>query len=326
MKNTHHLFRNTLITLLAILFWSGNAIASSSYLTAFNSLYPTSTTGTTASWSSSGARCNICHSSGAGTNINAYGNAWALRHNLGRTPAQAFMDIEGDDSDGSGVTNLREITANTQPGWKLGATNTIYDLNLPGTVVLSNQNPPTTLIGLADPAAPVPSSAVSRKTHGAAGDFDVPLPLVPVGGAVGIEPRNGPAHTMVVTFASPVTVAGATVTTGTGAASLSVAGSVVTVNLTGVADLQRIAVTLSNVDAGGAAVGNVTVPMGLLSGDTAGTGSGQVNGTDVSATKAAASVGTVTGSTFRSDVNFGGLINGTDVAIVKSRSGNALPP
>ncbi len=38
--------------------------------------------------------------------------------------------------------------------------------------------------------APVPTSAVSRKTHGAAGDFDINLPLVPIGGAVGIEDRQ----------------------------------------------------------------------------------------------------------------------------------------
>ena len=38
--------------------------------------------------------------------------------------------------------------------------------------------------------APVPTSAVSRKVHGAAGTFDIPLPLVPLNGAVGIECRD----------------------------------------------------------------------------------------------------------------------------------------
>ena len=38
--------------------------------------------------------------------------------------------------------------------------------------------------------APVPSSAVSRKVHGAF-TGDINLPLVPIGGAVGIECRNG---------------------------------------------------------------------------------------------------------------------------------------
>ncbi len=38
--------------------------------------------------------------------------------------------------------------------------------------------------------APVPTSAVSRKVHGGAGTFDINLPLVPIGGAVGIEDRQ----------------------------------------------------------------------------------------------------------------------------------------
>ena len=52
-----------------------------------------------------------------------------------------------------------------------------------------------------------PSSAVSRKVHGAAGTFDVNLPLVPIGGAVGIEDRTGAvagAHQEVITFATPL--------------------------------------------------------------------------------------------------------------------------
>jgi hypothetical protein len=47
------------------------------------------------------------------------------------------------------------------------------------------------------PAAPVPTSAVSRKVHGAAGTFDINLPLVPIGGAVGIEDRTQGAEAQV---------------------------------------------------------------------------------------------------------------------------------
>ena len=43
--------------------------------------------------------------------------------------------------------------------------------------------------------APVPTSAVSRKVHGAAGTFDINLPLVPISGAVGIEYRQQGAGT-----------------------------------------------------------------------------------------------------------------------------------
>ena len=55
-------------------------------------------------------------------------------------------------------------------------------------------------------AAPVPSSAVSRKVHGAF-TGDINLPLVPISGAVGIECRNGAGvYQEVITFASPVTL------------------------------------------------------------------------------------------------------------------------
>src|SRR5436190_511187 len=61
---------------------------------------------------------------------------------------------------------------------------------------------------------PVPSSAVSPKVQGAAGTFDINLPLVAIGGAVGIECRTGAAgaHQMVVTFPTSVTLTGASVT------------------------------------------------------------------------------------------------------------------
>ncbi len=89
--------------------------------------------------------------------------------------------------------------------------------------------------------APVPSSAVSRKVHGAF-TGDINLPLVPISGAVGIECRNGAGvYQMVVTFASPVTLTGVAVTSGTGSATFSGSGTtVITVNLTGVTDVQRL--------------------------------------------------------------------------------------
>jgi hypothetical protein len=175
-------------------------------------------------------------------------------------------------------------------------------------------------------SAPVPSAAVSRKVHGAAGTFDIPLPLVSVGGAVGIEDRVGAtpgAHQMVVTFPTAVTVSSVAVTTGVGSASFSVASNVVTINLTGVTDAQRLGVTLVNVSNGSNA-GDVMVPMGILSADVG--ANGAVSGTDVSQTKAAAASGVVTDATFRADVNSNGAINTTDIGLVKSKSGGLLPP
>ncbi|MGI8435501.1 MAG: dockerin type I domain-containing protein [Chthoniobacterales bacterium] len=175
--------------------------------------------------------------------------------------------------------------------------------------------------------APAVSSAISRKTHGAAGTFDVNLPLVPLSGAIGVECRTGAVsgdHQIIVTFAAPVSLGSAVVTAGTGSvASASTLGSAVIVNLTGVSDVQRLSLQLSNVSAGGN-LGSVTIPMGLLLGDTS--GNRAVSGTDVSQTKAAASTGgMVTAGTFRTDVNTNGVVNGTDVSVVKAKSGGNLP-
>jgi hypothetical protein len=173
------------------------------------------------------------------------------------------------------------------------------------------------------PSPPVPSSAVSRKVHGAAGTFDVPLPLT---GNVGVECRSGGAtndYQMIVNFASAVTVESVAVTSGTGSvSSFSVSGSQVTVNLTGVTNVQRITVTLHNVN-DGTSTGDVPVSMGVLVGDV--NGNALVNASDVSLTKS--QVGqAVSGSNFREDVNVNGTISATDVAQVKANVGTALPP
>ena len=170
--------------------------------------------------------------------------------------------------------------------------------------------------------APVPQSAFSRKTHGAAGTFDIPLPLT---GNVGVECRSGGAtndYQMIINFMTTVTVGSASVTSGTGiVSSFSVSGSQVTVNLTGVTNAQRITVTLVNVN-DGTHMGNVPVSMGVLVGDV--NGNAVVNASDVSLTKS--QVGQViSGSNFREDVNANGLINSVDAALVKAKVGTALP-
>jgi hypothetical protein len=173
------------------------------------------------------------------------------------------------------------------------------------------------------PGVPVAQDALSRKVHGGAGTFDIPLPLT---GNVGVECRSGGAtndYQMIIDFPTSVTVESASVTSGTGSvSSFSVSGSQVTVNLTGVTNVQRITVTLHNVN-NGTSTGDVPVSMGVLIGDV--NGNAVVNSSDVSLTKAQAGQ-PVTGSNFREDVNANGTISATDVALVKSEVGTALPP
>jgi hypothetical protein len=171
-------------------------------------------------------------------------------------------------------------------------------------------------------------SAASVKTHGGAGTFEIPLPLF---GPSGVECRSGNGgvsgnHTMVFDFNRPVIGGGAVVTAGVGSVSgvPLFSGNRMTVNLTGIADMQNIAVTLSAVTANnGAVLGVVTVPMGLLRGDVNGTRS--VNVSDVNIVKAASSPGTVDATNFRRDVNASGGINVSDVNVTKAASGNFIP-
>jgi subtilisin family serine protease len=165
-------------------------------------------------------------------------------------------------------------------------------------------------------------SAVSRKTHGAAGTFDIPLPQ---SGAPGVECRSsGGAHTIVFTFNNAVATGNATIVAGTGTvASSSISGSTMTVNLTGVTDVQQITVKLSGVTGTAAQImPDSTITMNVLAGDV--NGNKSVTATDVGAVKSQASVA-VDATTFRSDVVVSGTINASDIGLVKANAGHSLP-
>jgi Tol biopolymer transport system component len=169
--------------------------------------------------------------------------------------------------------------------------------------------------------------ATSRKVHGAAGAFDVDLPL---SGNPGIECRTGGAngdYTIVYTFANTLTSVGwASVTSGTGAVTSSEIGSdphQCVVNLSGVTNAQQVLVTLNNVsDSTGNLSTAVSAQMSLLIGDT--TGDGVVNSADIAQAKSQSGQ-TVSLSNFRQDLTADGSLNSGDIALVKSKSGTALP-
>jgi hypothetical protein len=172
---------------------------------------------------------------------------------------------------------------------------------------------------------PLPTSAVSRKTHSGAGTFDVNLPLT---GAPGIECRSGGGgnnHQIVISFPFAVTFSSAAVTTGTGNVS-STSGngsSTVTVNLAGVSNAQTITVTLFGVvNAGsGAALGNVGVQMAVLLGDVNATG--LVDSGDVFLVRQQTGQ-TTNSSNFREDVNASGLIDSGDVFLTRQQTGTSF--
>ena len=176
-------------------------------------------------------------------------------------------------------------------------------------------------------------SVFSAKTHGGAGEFDIALPYTGNAQPAGIEcrnPGNNNSHTIVFNFVNPLaTVGGATVMSGS--ATIDTANSGINANnpreyvvtLTGVANAQRVTITLNNVaDALGNSATSISTTMGVLLGDT--NGNGLVNSTDISQTQAQSGQ-PVTSSNFRTDVNANGLINSTDVSTVQSKSGTGLP-
>jgi hypothetical protein len=169
---------------------------------------------------------------------------------------------------------------------------------------------------------PAPTGAVSRKAHNLAGNFDINLPLI---GQPGIEcraPGTSNSHQVVVTFAVPISVGSASVTSGVGSvSSATVTANQVFVNLTGVTNAQTIGITLFNVS-DGPHTANVVIPMSVLLGDTS--ANKTVNSSDISQTKAQSGTAANLGN-FRTDVTVNGVINSSDVALVKSKSGTGLP-
>ncbi|MDQ3120445.1 MAG: hypothetical protein M3Q89_12920, partial [Verrucomicrobiota bacterium] len=102
---------------------------------------------------------------------------------------------------------------------------------------------------------------------------------------------------------------------------VSVAGSVVTVNLTGVANEQTVMLTLNGLT-DGSNIGPATIPMGVLLGDVNATRN--VDGNDVSAVQAKTRQ-PVSATTFKFDVNVTGVIDGNDVSTVQGKTRTRLP-
>jgi hypothetical protein len=167
-------------------------------------------------------------------------------------------------------------------------------------------------------------SAASRKTHPGAGTFDVDLPIV--GPPFGVECRNSNgSHTLVFAFSNSVTSGSASVTSGTAdpVPAPIFSGNTMTVNLTGVTNIQVITVTLTNVtDTFGQVLPSTSISVNMLVGDI--TANKTVNASDVAQAKSQSGL-QATATNFRDDVTVSGGINASDISLVKARSGTGLP-
>ena len=113
-------------------------------------------------------------------------------------------------------------------------------------------------------------------------------------------------------------------TGGTGvAAAPTFSGSTMTVDLSGVTDVQKITVTLSGVTGtSGQTLASTSVSMNVLAGDV--NQSKLVSASDIGQVKAQAGL-PVSATNFKSDVAVSGMINASDVSLAKSRSGFSVP-
>jgi CSLREA domain-containing protein len=233
-------------------------------------------------------------------------DAAGFAYNGGPTPTLALMA----NSPAINAANTAAATAGDQRGFMR---NGVADM---GAYEWNGGAPPVEL-----------RSAVSRKTHGSAGTFDIGLPLT---GTPGVECRSGGVngeHTIILNFANPLTSVGsAAVTSGNGVVAASQIGSdsrQYVVNLSGVTNGQRVIITLGDVtDSFGYTSTAVQLALDVLLGDT--NGNGSVTASDIAQTKAQAGQ-LLSAANFRTDVNANGAINSTDISLVKSRSGTQLP-
>ncbi len=100
------------------------------------------------------------------------------------------------------------------------------------------------------------ASAVSRKSHGSAGNFDLTLVLDPASNAT-VEPRSGGPSQIIFTFSDDVVASDGmisanefTITNAT-YSSASISGNQLTLNLTGIVDQSVVTIALSGIESTG---------------------------------------------------------------------------
>jgi hypothetical protein len=165
------------------------------------------------------------------------------------------------------------------------------------------------------------AGAVSRKVHGAAGTFDLPLSLVTTNPTT--EPRQSTPVTIVMTFDTAVVNANAAVTEGTATASApTFSGNDVTVSLTNVADQQYVTVSLTNVSSALIAGGNASLRLGFLRGDV--NQNRVVSVADLGLVNAQLTQA-VTAANYLKDVNASGTLSVADKGITNANLTRALP-
>ena len=254
------------------------------------------------------------------------------------TPGDGLAGVYFSPPGFNGGAAIGSYTATCNPGAvsAQGLTSPVIVSGLVDGTAYSCSVTASNIVGTGPPSATVavtPSAAAalqllavqSRKSHGAAGAFDVnidPAPLI--NGAISVEPRGiGAGHTIVFQFTVPVTSIGAVASVdaannAAGAANGAFAGNEVLVTLRGIPDNQRVTVSVGNVNNAGV---DFSASLGFLVGDV--NASRSVSASDIVAIKAHGGQG-VGAANFRFDPGLNGSIGAGDVSAAKARAGTVL--
>ncbi len=170
------------------------------------------------------------------------------------------------------------------------------------------------------------TSVVSRKTHGAAGEFPLTVNHVqPINGTITTEPRTlGTGHRLTFNFNGPINLVGGiscTDAAGTpvGLATYNINGNQVDVTVTAMPDRRRARITLQNINALGF---DVSASVAFLTGDINSTQS--VTASDIVTIKARNNL-PVNAGNYLADVDLSGSIDATDRTLAKSLAGSRIP-
>ena len=160
--------------------------------------------------------------------------------------------------------------------------------------------------------------AASRLTHGAAGTFDVLMPLT---GVSGVEDRSSSTYNAVFTFDGAVTSGEVTVLSGTATVgTISFSGNTITAPLTGVTSAEVVTLRVQNINGDGQPHGDV--PFGFLTADV--NANRIVDRPDQQQLQADRGQ-PVTASNFRDDINLSGIVDRPDLQSVQTNRGHSIP-
>ena len=210
---------------------------------------------------------------------------------------------------------VKTLTNNTSYTCSVTATNSLGTGPSSGTVNVTPAAGALSVVGVQ-----------SRKVHGGAGTFDVPINFAAaLTGSVTVEPRAiGGGHSLVFQFTGPITSAGTVSVTDAssatvGAATTAFSGNEITVTMTGIPNNKRVTVALASIN--GTGVG-ATASLGFLIGDV--NNSRSVTSLDILQVKGRSGQSTDI-TNFIYDLNASGGVSSTDILLVKGSSGLLIP-